>query len=322
MINEEKMDVVACFDKGFVMPTSVMMYSVCVNNQDVEVVFHLVIDESVVEEDKNNIVKTISDFPRMKCVFYLVSSKLTASFPLYNGLHITRSAYYRLFLSDILPATLDKVLYLDGDLIIRHSLLSLWETDLTEYAIGASIDWAEGRDEIYSRLGYSPQKGCINTGVMLINLSYWRKYKLVKLFVDYLTEYSDKVIFVDQDVLNVVLQDQKYLIPVKYNLQTGFLRTVSEWDRKKYVKEVEEAIEDPIIVHFTEKCKPWCAYVHYPHPYRSTFYKYQNQTRWKGAKVWHGMLKQMVRGYMADFLMLIKIVKPIKSPFLNVKPID
>jgi lipopolysaccharide biosynthesis glycosyltransferase len=46
------MDIVACLDKGFVMPTGVMMYSVCTNNQETEIMFHLVVDESVTGTDQ------------------------------------------------------------------------------------------------------------------------------------------------------------------------------------------------------------------------------------------------------------------------------
>ena len=53
------MDIVACTDKWFVMPTGVMMYSVCANNQDTEIMFHLVVDESVTDADRNDLKKTV-----------------------------------------------------------------------------------------------------------------------------------------------------------------------------------------------------------------------------------------------------------------------
>ena len=42
-----KMDIVACTDNRFVMPTGVMIQSVCVNNPDVDIVFHIIVDDSV-----------------------------------------------------------------------------------------------------------------------------------------------------------------------------------------------------------------------------------------------------------------------------------
>ena len=49
--------------------------------------------------------------------------------------------------------------------------------------------------------------------------------------------------------------------------------------------EVKEAIVDSVIIHFTSREKPWYKYMRNPHPYKSSFVKYQNQTIWKGIKI-------------------------------------
>ena len=53
-MNKAIIHIVACLDHGFVMPTGVMMYSVCVNNPDVDINFHLIVDESVTADDRND----------------------------------------------------------------------------------------------------------------------------------------------------------------------------------------------------------------------------------------------------------------------------
>lgn len=313
------MDIVACCDKGFMMPTGVMMYSVCANNPDVAVVFHIVIDESIADEEKSDLEENISGFQNKKCVFYRVSNQLTASFPLISGIHISRAAYYRIFLAEILPQTLDKVLYLDGDIIVRHSLLPLWNTDLSDnYAIGAAIDWAEERQEVFERLGYSRQKGHFNSGVMLINLDYWRTHDIAKDCINYLTDYPERIVFVDQDVLNVVLQDKKLQIPLKYNYQTGFLRKVPEWNVEKHDEEIEDGMKDPVIVHFTEANKPWLKCL-MPHPFRSTFVKYQKLTRWKGVRYDRRPMNCKVMDFMRFLMLKLKLKS---SVYIDVKPVD
>ena len=52
------MDIVASTDKWYVMPTGVMMYSVCVNNPDVEIVFHVIHDDSVTSKDRRDLEET------------------------------------------------------------------------------------------------------------------------------------------------------------------------------------------------------------------------------------------------------------------------
>ena len=66
------MDIVACIDKRFVMPTGVMMYSVCVNNPDMDIVFHIIADNSVTSRDKCDLEETVTAFRGKQIVFYLV----------------------------------------------------------------------------------------------------------------------------------------------------------------------------------------------------------------------------------------------------------
>lgn len=47
-----RMDIAACTDRHFVMPTGVMMQSVCVNNPDVDIVFHIIVDDNVTQKEK------------------------------------------------------------------------------------------------------------------------------------------------------------------------------------------------------------------------------------------------------------------------------
>lgn len=319
---EEKIHVAVCLDKDYVMPTGVMMYSACVNNQDVDIDFHVLVDESVTETDQKDLKDSVSKFQGKSVLFYPVKSMKTFSFPLITK-RLTQAAYYRLFLSEILPLSLNKVLYLDGDTIVRHSLLPLWNTALTNYAVGVIMDVSDGDIRIYNRLKYPYTKGYFNSGVLLINLGYWRDNKIVENFVDYIKNYPERIMQEDQDVLNAVLQDKKFILPVKYNLQTAFLRMVSMFDYWKYEKEVKGAITDPTIVHFTEKDKPWIVNTHDAHPFSSTWFKYQNMTKWRGIRYEHRTKRQRIRNYVGDILRKVGVLPQLKkSYYIEIPPID
>ena len=318
---KEKIHIAVCLDKGYVIPTGVLMYSVCVNNQDVDIDFHVLIDESVDEKGQKDLVDTINKFQGKRALFYSLKSITALSFPLVKK-HLTRAAYYRLFLSDILPPTIEKVLYLDGDIIVRHSLLPLWNTDLTNYAVGTVMDVCDGDIKIYNRLRYPYQKGYFYSGVLLINLKFWRDNHIEKEFVEYLSHYHERIKQEDQDVMNVVLQDKKFTLPVKYNLQTAFLRKVPSWDYWKHESEVKMGVEDPVIVHFTSKWKPWFSDLQFPHPYRSTFWKYQCQTKWKNCSLDRRSQYMKIRNYIGDIFRKKGLKKRMDSIFLDIPPID
>ena len=315
------MDIAVCLDKGYVMPTGVMMYSVCVNNQDVDMDFHVLVDESVTEEDQQDLKDIVNKFSGKRIHYYTIERQCVISFPSKIS-HITQSTYYRIFLSDILPSNIEKVLYLDGDLIVRHSLLPLWHIDIDDYAIGVTKEVVEEDVTVYNRLRYPQEKGYFNAGVLLINLKYWRDNDVKKDCIRYIHDYPDRVLYVDQDVLNAVLQDKKLIIPIKYNIQTGFLKKEPRCDKWNHDSELNIGIKDPIIVHFTESCKPWFINLPFPHPYRSTFLKYQSQTKWKDCCYDPRSLYVKMRTLMAMFLRKMGVKKQKSNIFLSIPPID
>ena len=320
------MDIVACTDKWFVMPTGVMMYSACVNNPDVDIVFHVIHDDSVTSKDRRDLEKTVTVFEGKSISFYHVDVTLFPCFPNVTMIsRITQAVYYRLMLSEILPETICKVLYLDGDIIVRHSLLPLWNTDLKDFAVGAVPDSLGGDLEFYHRLNYPPQLGYFNSGVLLANLEYWREHEVVRTFMSYMQEHADKLKYWDQDVLNVVFSNNKVVLPIKYNLTSGFLWKQPQYDYKKYEKEVEAALKDPVIVHFAGD-KLWENYRRQPrHPFASTFFKNQSQTKWKGVKTDKRPYKLRVINYVADMLRKYGLKSPLPRSaceYIDISPID
>ena len=316
------MDIVACTDKFFIMPTGVMMYSVCCNNQNTDIVFHILIDDSVSSRDKNDLEDTIKSFQFSKIIFYTVDLAIISSMPaLDRSYGITKAAYYRLMLSEILPASIHKILYLDGDLIVRGSLLPLWETDISGHAIAAATDGLCGRIEIYNRLRYPIEKGYFNSGVLLVNLDFWRHRAALELFNHFIINHAERIRLWDQDVLNCVFQDNKIMIPIKYNLSSGFLYVSPEFDYWKYEKELVEAIRDPVVVHFAG-AKPWDAYQRVFHPFQNTWTLYQNQTKWRGLKYDRRPLKLRVHNSIADTLRRLKIFPQNGQLYINISPID
>jgi lipopolysaccharide biosynthesis glycosyltransferase len=78
--------------------------------------------------------------------------------------------YFRLLAPRILPANIQKILYLDSDIIVRRSLRDLWSTDLSDHALAAVEDSfcvpGAGYVELPSGAKY------FNAGVLLVNLDY------------------------------------------------------------------------------------------------------------------------------------------------------
>ncbi len=292
------MDIVACTDHGFIMPTGVMMQSVCVHNKDSFVNFHIVCDESITEKDKEDLKPVVNKFANKDIFFHIVDSNKFGDLPALDNVYVTKATYYRLELARLLPESVDKALYLDGDIIVRKSLDDLWNTDISKYALAAVPD---NNTELDLRSGY------FNAGVMLVNLNYWRTHKLNKLFYDYIQNNSEKIKFHDQDVLNYVLKDQKLLLPVKFNLSCGWLWKVSGANKEEYISQIDDAKNDPVIIHYTTSNKPWnkgCR-----HPYRHIFLNYKSQTIWKDTPLIEDRpLKLRIIKFFSGILRKLKLI--------------
>lgn len=318
------MDIVTCTDNKYVMPTGVMIYSACANNAQGSITFHIVIDESVTSDNQKKLEDTVTPFNNQIC-FYKVDSTPFKSFPaLNNRKTITQATYYRLFLAEILPQSVDKVIYLDGDVIVRHSLAELWNVDMNGFAIaGAPISFGTVEDECV-RLECPIEKGNFNAGVLLINLSYWRENNVLAMCVHFIMENSDKIVFHDQDVLNYVLRNNKTHLPIKFNFQSGFLYKKPTYSLQ-YWEEVEATKMNPFIIHYTG-AKPWWVYNRHLHPYRGTFFKYKNKTIWKNEPLWEVRpLTIRIRKRIAVTMRRLGVLPELPSDgceLIKISPID
>ena len=205
------------------------------------------------------------------------------------------STFSRLFLLHVLPEGLDKVIYIDCDMIIRHSLKTLWEMDM-EGTWCMSADDCRGK--MYRKdIGIPMDSIYTNNGLMVIDLEAWRQNDVESKFIDFINEYHGDITYMDQGVLNGVFQPLKKvkLLPISYNAQTvcydlGYdgLQACRKpvWAYTK--KEFEAGIADPTVVHFTtcfmSGTRPW--FKEDGHPYRGEFLKYRSLTAWKDEPLW------------------------------------
>ena len=275
------MDIAVCIDNNYVMPAGVLFCSICENNKDQKITIHVITDHSLTDKSRQSLQTIVQKYGNC-IVFYPVDEEAFKSLPMQissKSQHFTIATYYRLFLTDILPESVDRVLYLDSDIIVRHSLKDLWNTDISQYAVGCVTDMCEGIIEYYNRLWYPSALGYFNGGVLLINLRYWREHNLMNRFIQYVTVNHSRLRWNDQDVLNAVLKECKKQLPMKYDVQEGYLYKDKRLDYPKYKEELDTAVRDPYILHFTANIKPW--YKDCVHPYKAEFFKYRALTEWK-----------------------------------------
>lgn len=170
------------------------------------------------------------------------------------------SALFKFMIPSLL-SDLDKVLYLDGDIIVKDSLDELYNTNIDNYYAAAVID--SGR--IYYLTEFNKKyPEYFNSGVMLLNLDKLRKENVEQLLIDTKKNLNDSSLM-DQNVFNIVFENKVKLLPIRYNLlPVNLMRTKKMWKieeinnlYKTNYKNRNELFYDARIIHYSSKDKPW-----------------------------------------------------------------
>lgn len=210
--------------------------------------------------------------PNLTLSFYQFNPPLNADELLYSTGHIkSLSTFSRVFMADILPASVDKVLYLDCDILIRGNLSELWNQSFDGNAVIAARD-VSCEVEFYTIADCPEMAGratspYFNAGVLLVDVRRFRELKIKDTCLDFIRRYGSKLKCYDQDVLNMALTGQWKQMPWTWN----YLAPLAFLGNSRLHRSVALPAEyaDPKIVHFIYKFKPWQSA--YLGPYRDEF---------------------------------------------------
>ena len=200
--------------------------------------------------------------------------------------YLPPATLYRLRLTTLLPSDVERVIYLDTDVVVRGSLRGLWDFDLHGCPLGAVRDavypWAGSpRCVDWRTFGVAPTMPYFNAGVMVIPLQQWREERIGERVLDLLARYSLR--YGDQCALNVVANGEWARVSPRWNLQSGHQPDDSAAWIVEPGDELLDALRDPAVVHFTffdGQVKPWDANSTAAH--RERWLEELDRTSWAG----------------------------------------
>lgn len=287
--------IVCGIDDKFVMPCGVLMTSVFENNKNEQIEFHI-ITEGLTKANVNSL-HNIADNYKQRFSIVAVDKIIFKDCP--TNTYIRTAAYNRILAANILPSDVKRCLYLDADMIVTGNIGELYNVNMNNAAVGVIIDQSGDDIRHFNRLGYSREKGYFNSGLLLMDLEMWREKELLNKILDYIDSHKDDLQFHDQDALNAVLYDYTYYLPMKYNMQFSFLYK-NPFIAKSRWKDMYEAAERPVIIHYTNKIKPW--HKECIHPYKGIWFEYYKNTEWGKNKLKVYSQKGYMKICIKDFL--------------------
>lgn len=300
-------NIVCTIDNNYVQHCGVMIYSLIRNSKHRNFFFYIIHDNLKHKEERK--LKVFLKKLGISFDFIAIDSiKLQSA---YTSHHITIATYFRLFIPELISQSIDKILFLDSDIIIKHDISNLWEIDVSAYSHAAVQDPNISND-FKRNLGINENNLYFNAGVMLINLQKWRDLDITSKALQFMQDHSDKIVYWDQDVLNFLLQGKWLKIQSYWNAQQAFFKDCSDTELQITADEFQKTRFDPSLIHYTGGgvCKPWHYYCN--HPLKGEYYKYVKKTPWK-------YFKPTERPPLSHsiFLKLKSLAKKIFIPILN-----
>lgn len=280
------MNILYALNDKFVPQTAASITSVCENNRSVKDIHFYLFAMEVSPENQKLLENHLKTYHRKLTFIEIKDLKTYFNFDFdTNGWNPIVLA--RLLVGELLPKNLDKILYLDGDTIIRSNLAKLWKTDLTNHAIAASIEPTVDKRR-KSSLGLDGYP-YYNAGVLLIDLKNWRRQNIGTEIIDFYQAHSGQLFANDQDAINGSQKGKIYTLSPKYNYSNifdqysyRFLTKLCDFPYISY-QTFEAARQNPTIIHYLGEERPWR--VGNSHKYRDDYLKYLNLTPWKNQNL-------------------------------------
>lgn len=247
------MNILVTLNSNYLKPLKVMLKSLFFNNLQEKFVIYLMHSNLKAEEldDLNQYTQKHSH--ELKVVS--VDGNYFNDAPII--LHYTKEMYYRLLAFRFLPQELDRILYLDPDILVINSVQELYTMDISNFLYAAAYHDIVPIKRI-NKLRLYPYEinAYYNSGVLLMNLELQRQLIDEQAIYEFVKGNHTKLIMPDQDILNSLYAKQiKSLDEKLYNYDARYynyykLKSNGLWD-------MDSIINETVILHFCGKKKPW-----------------------------------------------------------------
>ncbi len=260
-----------CINDNYISYVKVTIKSILENHKRVKVIIHVLSDYF----SPNNIGllrEEFSDEKNLNLQLHIVNDSILKELKSTWSIY----AWYRLLLPQVLPEDVQRVLYLDADTLVVGDITSLFNIDMAEFSVAGVIDIESFNPETFKRCKYEQDKCYICSGVLLMNLDYWRRNNLAEKIIAWGRENDAIIKFPDQDTINHICQDHKIVLPMRYGILGCYFEN-EVFYHQPYLEELKECVSSPAIIHYAGQ-NPWKIELS-KHLYQAEWEKFNNMLR-------------------------------------------
>lgn len=253
------MNLLVTLNSKYMYPLCVMLRSLCKSNPDTKFDIY-VAHSSLTDDDFAVIHENINGNMTIHPVH--IDEKIFDSAPVLS--RISKETYYRLIIDSFLPQDIDRILYLDPDLVIIKPLDEFYSVDLNGNIVaGSPHTWGflELCNRLRLRLTFTKGWRYVNAGVILIDVKAWRKFIDTPRMLEFVNKNIRRLKLSDQDALNILYHGKILVVDErKYNLDE---KTFFHYNRPGRIIKRHKRIDldwvekNSVIIHFNGSKKPW-----------------------------------------------------------------
>lgn len=263
-------------DSGFVLPTAVTLRSLAESaDQALEVV---ILHDHVGDELKRRLESSLG--AKAPPIHWIDMGDHQVGRT--DRMHLPGAANFRLFIDELDVEWPDRVVYLDVDTLVRKSVVPLWSIDLGDKAVAAvrSVNYpcigTYGAVDHWKRIGLNARLPFFNSGFLVLDMAAWTARGLGAKTRSFMASPNAASPNADQEALNVCLAGQWLELDPQWNQQSPLHDDNRGAPLLYNDEELAAARNDPAIVHFTDRPKPW--HVDCTHPWRDEWRSVAAQT--------------------------------------------
>ena len=255
--------VVLCFDSRIILGAAVTIKSLIDTAKDTTYYDIRILHSDLrLKEQKN--LSSLVEGTRHNIGFHYINPNLFKNAPKSNG-SWTEIVYYR-FLAPYILNEYEKAIYTDVDVLIKDDLSELYNTDISDYELGAVRAEKNSSNTIGHKYFEANKKEYIYwSGLMLLNCIKFRDEYILDKLLNNAKDFYKELKFFDLDLLNITCQ-KIYPLELKYCVLQGIayqekIQKIREYEFLKEVYTDEDIFNtknNPAIIHYAGKPgKPW-----------------------------------------------------------------
>lgn len=250
-MNEKTINVLVTLDKNYIPQLNVMLFSLLESDPDCYFDVYL-IHTALGEADVVSTVHVLGGRGQLHLVcadsLRLENAPTTSRYP--------KEIYYRIFAAQLLPESIDRVLYLDPDLIVNGSIRSLYDLPMEDYFFAAASHTGAFLRKVNGiRLDLEEDAPYINSGVMLMNLERLRREQDPEEVFSFIERHHSTLILPDQDVISALYGSKIYALDTyRYNMSERLYQHHAAFEKDL---DLEWVAKNAVIIHYCGRNKPW-----------------------------------------------------------------